>query len=202
MLDRASEYFNRLVLQLLRLLGISQRKKYQPPVIKSEYTSTFCRLLLLGNSKASSVAVWRAVLQYAPYDLLLTCDRLQRSPTTIRQQSRVPPGIARKQLLPATRDYVFTEHPFATHQIAISRISRYPINNQIKIECLGLWHLDLVGVSGLAWSAGDRFALAVIKSLAFDLLKNHADDLNWTKRIDFHARKLIAPNHNAIGGLI
>ncbi|MFN6475363.1 hypothetical protein [Nostoc sp. DedQUE07] len=202
MLDRAGEYFNKLLLQLLRLFGISRRQKYQPPVIKSEYTSTFCRLLLLGNNTATSVAVWRAVLQYAPYDLLLTCDRLQRSPTTIRQQSKVPAGIARQQLLPSTRDYVFTEHPFATHQIAISRISRYPINNQIKIECLGLWHLDLVGVSGLAWSAGDRFALAVVKSLAFDLLKNHADDLNWTKRIDFHARKFIAPNHNAIGGLI
>lgn len=200
MLDRAGEYLNRFILQLLRLLGISRRKKYQPPVIKSEYTSTFCRLLLLENNTASSVAVWRAVLQYAPYDLLLTCNRIQRS--TIRQQSKVPPGIARKQLLPPTGDYIFTEHPFATHQIAISRISRYPVNNQIKIECLGLWHLDLVGVSGIAWSAGDRFALAIIKSLAFDLLKSHADDLNWTQRIDFHARKHIGASHNAIGRLI
>ncbi|MEH1780883.1 MAG: hypothetical protein V7L26_17570 [Nostoc sp.] len=201
MQELASEYLNRLVLRLLRILGISRRKKYQPPVIKSEYTSSFCRLLLLENNTASSVAMWRAVLQYAPNDFLLTCDRLQRSPTTTRRQPRIPPGLARKQLLPP-RDFLFTEHPFATHQIAISRISRYPINNQIKIECLGLWHLDLVGISGIAWSAGDRFALVVIKSLAFELLQTHVDDLNWTERIDFHARKHIGATHNAIGGLI
>jgi hypothetical protein len=200
-LERASEYLNRLLLRLLRILGISRRKKYQPPVIKSEYTSAFCRLLLLENNTASSVAIWRGVLQYAPNDLLLTCDRLQRSPTTVKRQSRVPAGLTRKQLLPP-REFLFTEHPFATHQIAISRISRYPINNQIKIECLGLWHLDLVGVSGIAWSAGDRFALVVIKSLAFELLENHVEDLNWTERIDFYARKHIGASHNAIGGLI
>ncbi|WP_157816499.1 hypothetical protein [Nostoc flagelliforme] len=152
------------------------------------------------NNTASSVAIWRGVLQYAPFDFLLTCDRLQRSPTTIRRPSTVPAGIARKQLLPSPpRDFILTEHPFATHQIAISRISRYPVNNQIKVECLGMWHLDLVGVTGLAWSAGDRFALAVIRSCAFDLLKNHVDDVDWTERIDSHARKIIDRNHNAMG---
>jgi hypothetical protein len=175
-----------------------RRRKYQPPVIKSEYTSTFCRLLLLENTTASSVAIWRGVLQYAPFDFLLTCDRLDRSLTTARRSSTVSTGTTRKQLLPP-RDFAFTEHPFATHQIAISRISRYPVNNQIKVECLGMWHLDLVGITGIAWSAGDRFALAVIRSCAFDLLKNHVDDLEWTTRIDLHARKVIDQNHNAIG---
>ncbi|MFN6474022.1 MAG: hypothetical protein RMY36_030705 [Nostoc sp. SerVER01] len=201
MLDRAAEYLNKLVVQLLEFLGIARRKKYRPPIIKSEYRSTFCRLLSLESNTATNVAVWRAILQYAPHDLLFTCDRLQRSPTTIRRLPRVPAKPARRQLLPLG-DFLFAEHPFATHQIAISRISRYPVNNQIKVECLGLWHLDLVGVTGIAWSAGDRFAVAVIKSLAFDLLNNHVEDLDWTKRIDTHARKCIGDNHNAIGKLL
>ncbi|MHC5897346.1 hypothetical protein [Nostoc sp.] len=197
MLDQAGEYLNRLIVRLLRFLGVSSRKKYQLPSIKSEYTSAFCRLISLENNTVNSVAVWRAILRYTSDDLLLTCDRLQRSPTTIRQTA----GGVQKQMLPP-RNFIFTEHPFATHQIAISRISRYYINNKIKIECLGMWHLDLVGVSGIAWSAGDRFAMAVTKLCALDLLENHVDDLNWTERIDFHAREIIGSNHNAIGKLI
>ncbi|PHJ69220.1 hypothetical protein VF14_03590 [Nostoc linckia z18] len=201
MLDRAAEYLNKLVLQILQFIGIVRPKKYRPPIIKSEYRSTFCRLLSLESNTATNVAIWRAILQYTPYDLLFTCDRLQRSPTRVKQLPAVSTGLTRQQLLPIG-GFLFAEHPFATHQIAISRISRYPVNNQIKVECLGLWHLDLVGVTGIAWSAGDRFAVAVAKSLAFDLLENHVDDLDWTKRIDTHARKCIGDNHNAIGKLI
>jgi molybdopterin/thiamine biosynthesis adenylyltransferase len=59
------------ITKVIKSLFQKKNSDYNKPIITKECNYPFCRLLLIKNETEQSVATWRAILKYAPYDLLL-----------------------------------------------------------------------------------------------------------------------------------
>jgi hypothetical protein len=189
----------RFITKVIKSLFPNKNSDYNKPIITKEYNSPFCRLLLIKNETEQSVATWRAILKYAPYDLLLTCQSLEEVRANgNRDQISFDKALGKNPgQLPLPFEQ--TRHPTPTHQIVLSRISRYPVKDQIRVQILKIWQVDFVGMAGLAWGAGNRYAEIIIERVVKELLNERYDAIDWSKQINSHARTCIGSRHNATG---
>ena len=90
---------------------------------------------------------------------------------------------------------IFKGFADASHRVAVLEISS--LGGRRRATCLFLGDFDFVGIVGLAWAAGDRYAAACVRALAFQLVKEPWDNLDvpWAEQLEFNAKHYLGQDH-------
>ncbi|MEP0799066.1 hypothetical protein [Funiculus sociatus] len=91
----------------------------------------------------------------------------------------------------------------ATHLFWVEKVSRIPVNGRIKMQCVGIWALDLEGFSP-AWAGHDRYpqaifrravkAIAILPEPEFSINVANADC--WLQAISEAAKAFLGQLHH------
>lgn len=184
-----------------------QRSSQSPTIIEQRSFPT-CTLLRLERNTAGSIDTWRIIPRSGAYDLLIALDSFRALRSQINQEAKLrgKKSIAssRRHTLTAEARKLLEWQPNRdrTHLFWVEKVSRVPVNGQIRMKCIGIWAVDLEGI--LSGSAGyDRFAhtiarCAVVKTceLPEDRFNLFASDSeHWINQLSRCAKAFLGDRH-------
>ncbi|OLP17745.1 hypothetical protein BST81_15620 [Leptolyngbya sp. 'hensonii'] len=144
------------IIQWLQQLLSPKKSKYQPQKILLEQSSSLTRLLLVERDTSRAVRTWRSIPKNGSYDILITCDHLQKVPgeKTIEKAN-----------------------PMATHRFSVVKISRIPGSNGTR-KITPLWSADFIWV-GSGTADANRYAVVITDAIAKQMLGVPDSEIDW-----------------------
>ena len=167
-----------------------------------------CILLRLEPRSAGGSDVWKIIPKAGFYDFLVEIDSFRALKLQINKEAKLRVRRGNVQawkhpLLPESRELLkWQPDQNDTHLFWILKISRVPLNGQIRKQCVGVWPLDLEGFTP-AWAGYERSAqvimrCAVCKICALPQTQFETAVVNeehWISQIGRCAKAFIGPRH-------
>ncbi|MBD1836137.1 hypothetical protein H6F61_26495 [Cyanobacteria bacterium FACHB-472] len=187
---------------------IRREHRHPSPVILERFSFPACGVLRLERDTTGSVDTWRVIPRQGENDFLVAIDSFRRVKHQIDNEEKLRgkklgPSPGRHTLTDeAKRLLLWQPNKVVTHLFWVQKISRFPINGRIKLECIGIWAFDLEGILS-GWTGHDRYPQAIcrraVKSIASlpdpDFSINVIDPDAWLSAMTKAAKAFLGQLH-------